>query len=338
MADKRDLSIDVLRCIGLFGLFIAHISDSSLLLQIRDFDVPLMVFLSGICFYNPLTSSQSKGKDYWGYVKKRLIRLVLPAEVFMLLFFPLNILSYYFVKGEWNVNIQEIAHCLTLQTGWYVWIIRVFFVIAIVAPLAELLLSKTNQWVKLIIVAIVVLIYESIAGFIHNPYFIYAIMNIPYLIIFLYGYYIKAFSDKQITWLGVFLVVTFALIFVLRYHDKQGADWTFIYKYPPRLYWSLYGVAISTILYGLRNRLYVFLSFFRLSNLLVFIGQHTLWIYFWHIPFVYLGQLLGLTFWLRFAMVFTMPVVITYAQCVIVKRIGRSLTPETSNFLYTVLG
>ena len=50
ISKKRDCSLDILRAIAIVGIFIAHTTHNNLLLQIRDFDVPLMVFISGIAY------------------------------------------------------------------------------------------------------------------------------------------------------------------------------------------------------------------------------------------------------------------------------------------------
>lgn len=45
---NRDQSIDLLRFIALTGIIIVHIHPSAFWIQLRNFDVPLLVFLSGV--------------------------------------------------------------------------------------------------------------------------------------------------------------------------------------------------------------------------------------------------------------------------------------------------
>ena len=47
---ERDNSIDILRAIALFGIILVHVKPWPWLWQLRDFDVPLMVFLSGVVY------------------------------------------------------------------------------------------------------------------------------------------------------------------------------------------------------------------------------------------------------------------------------------------------
>lgn len=50
MTKTRDFSIDILRAIALMGIVCIHIKPSIVLAELRNFDVSLMVFLSGISF------------------------------------------------------------------------------------------------------------------------------------------------------------------------------------------------------------------------------------------------------------------------------------------------
>ncbi len=46
----RDEKVDLLRFVGLAMVVMAHVGAPTLLFQFRNFDVPLMVLLSGISF------------------------------------------------------------------------------------------------------------------------------------------------------------------------------------------------------------------------------------------------------------------------------------------------
>ena len=121
---ERDKSIDVLRAIALTGMIIIHISPTiGWIREIRNFDVPLMVFLSGVSF----TLSTGGGKiSYSSYVYKRFQRLILPTWVFLVLYYVLFIAINHAI-GIKGILGAAIPH-FTLMTGWYVWIMRLFFI------------------------------------------------------------------------------------------------------------------------------------------------------------------------------------------------------------------
>lgn len=47
---RRDSSVDYLRVVGLLLIILAHVHAPKIVHQIRTFDVPLMVFTSGMCY------------------------------------------------------------------------------------------------------------------------------------------------------------------------------------------------------------------------------------------------------------------------------------------------
>ena len=62
---KRDNGIDLLRFIALIGVIIAHCRPLEFLLQLRQFDVPLMVILAAVSFSmsNNSINKSSDSKD-----------------------------------------------------------------------------------------------------------------------------------------------------------------------------------------------------------------------------------------------------------------------------------
>lgn len=78
----RDKKIDILKAIGAILIILAHVSNSPLILQLRNFDVPLMVMISGYLAVDSLKKSESN-MDYY---RKRFIRLVVPTYIFLIFF------------------------------------------------------------------------------------------------------------------------------------------------------------------------------------------------------------------------------------------------------------
>lgn len=78
---KRDISIDLLRFVGLSCIIFAHINAPFVLNQLRCFDVPLMLFVSGLtCFGKSIP-------DYFYYMLNRAKRLLIPTWSFLFIWF-----------------------------------------------------------------------------------------------------------------------------------------------------------------------------------------------------------------------------------------------------------
>lgn len=211
--EGRDNSIDILRFLALTAIIVAHISPSEWIFQLRNFDVPLMIFLSGEVFF----ISKGSNLQYSKYIYKRFKRLVLPTWIFITLYlFPSLIFDPVGFKYDRAFNYYM------LITDWRIWIIRVFFIIALVSPMIKSLTSRLSKKKYLVYFALGLLISELLAHVSTNPYYIMILMMIPYSLVFSLGYVINKFSFRQQKFLGVIAVSLYLLIgLILFYHNGE---------------------------------------------------------------------------------------------------------------------
>lgn len=71
---NRLKNIDLLKCIGLFCIILAHVSPPKILFQIRNFDVVLMIIVSSFLFFY-----KNNNQNYKSYLYKRFKRLIIPT-------------------------------------------------------------------------------------------------------------------------------------------------------------------------------------------------------------------------------------------------------------------
>lgn len=137
----RDEKIDIMRFVGLAMVILAHIGAPPLIWQLRNFDVPLMVLVSGLSFGFCAT-----GQSYAAYVWKRIKRLVFPVWIFLTAYFLLIYTTGYPIQLS---NAESIPRSYVLLSG-YSWIIRVFVLVALVAPVLWRwncqIRSQTRYW------------------------------------------------------------------------------------------------------------------------------------------------------------------------------------------------
>ena len=114
------------------------------------------------------------------------------------------------------------------------------------------------------------------------------LMAVPYALVFLYGLRMHTMSRRALFLTGSVSGFVFAVIASYLYLAADGFIQTQAYKYPPRLYYLSYAVAISTALYILlkerQNR--------SKKIAVVWISQNSLWIFLWHILFLYIWDFL----------------------------------------------
>lgn len=313
---KRIDSIDVLRFIAILGIIIIHCDPECFFVrQLRNFDVPLMVFLAGVSYG---MSFKKRKSSYGDYIWKRFKRMVLPTWIFLLLMTLVTILTTKSLpEEEWLISTFSLT-----TRNWYVWIIRVLFIMAVVAPLTIPYIEKSftvRKYWKIGIVALIVLELMP-----HSPEGLplYLVLEfIPFFLIFVLGCEVNHFSKKQLLFMAAFSFVVYLIYAVVLYVNQLQLVNTQIDKYPPRIYYISYSLACISILWVLKDKIVALCDKIKVTKLFCFIGSHTLWVYFWHIAILHIMFHITDSFWLRFIVVFGGSCLMTYVQSNLVSYI-----------------
>lgn len=196
--ESRSIKIDILKCIGLFLIILAHVEVSnSVILELRSFDVVLMVFLSGILSVN----SYNKEKNDVRYVVKRIKRLLIPTYIFLTIYFLCNyVVGWLFSLPVYNFHTIWTSYLLLDGIG-YVWIIRVYLLCAVVVPFTVRLFLNLRVRYAFFILCVVWVIYEVVYAtgvFNDNIFFKWAIWYaVPYGIVQAFAMVTKEESGKK---------------------------------------------------------------------------------------------------------------------------------------------
>lgn len=150
---RRDASIDILRFIGISLIILAHVEPETHIFHLRSFDVPMMLFISG------LTLSFRKPDFSPRYFAHRFTRLLLPVYVFLTAYFMLTS-CLQGIGIDFGIRQRHIIGSYMLYEGiGYVWIIRVFLLVGLIAPfiiLATQKLSKSIIFLSLFVLMVVI--------------------------------------------------------------------------------------------------------------------------------------------------------------------------------------
>lgn len=281
---KRDCEVDFLRFLGLILVILAHVEAPFTIRQIRMFDVSLMVFVSGMVY-----SGKRIIHSWGGFYLPRIKRLIIPTWLFLAFYF----VSFGIVGHPHNISIILHSFLLTTDNGLgYVWIIRVFLLITLMTPwLIKLnnLMQKEALFYLIVLTLIAACQFSvQIIPFFNGNQYIWAIYKeiVPYTIgystIFLIGLRVKSYSKEKET-LNLILILLLAFMASMAFYLQHGLPIDLTpYKYPPQFFYLVYGILASCFLWRARS-IYSVLS---KKRIVLFIGQNTMWIYLWHIPFV----------------------------------------------------
>ena len=318
----RDDRIDILRFIGLSMIILAHVDPPELLFQLRNFDVPLMILVSAMSF----SLSFKMNEPYPSYVWKRIKRLVFPVWLFLTLYFAA---LFAINPTSDDLNFTTILTSYGLLEGiGYVWVIRVFLLVALISPLLYAWHKNTQENSKYFAtLALGFLAYELLryvslpyiqpgAGELISSVILYLI---PYGILFAIGLRMTQINTKQLYALAFISLATliFAGLGLFLLNGKIVPTQSL--KYPPSIYYFSYALFISSLLWIHSQSIDHVIEKLKIKNFVLFTARNSIWIYLWHIPLV---KTLHSHFILKYLIAFSVAVLITYVQVSLVSRLS----------------
>lgn len=311
---KRDPVIDNLRFVGITLIVLAHVTPPNLILfNARAFDVPLMLFVSGLAY------SGKSVEVKWNFFIHRFLRLVVPVYLFLTLYFVLAGAMKFMAGIDFGITTRHIVGSYLLMEGiGFVWIIRVFLMVAMLTPWLVRLEARIKSDAQFAVLLVALAVAQEVLLVSHaglgNPFvrdFVY--YAVGYSLLFLLGLRLQRASSRW-SWLTG-CVVLFVTVLLLVWLQKWSI-WVNDYKYPPRLYFMAYGAVASVACFlTMRSK-----PLRRKTHLVTFIGQNTIWIYLWHIPLIQLTGMLHLAWHVRFLLVYVLSVAVVWVQVALVNH------------------
>ena len=310
---NRDSYIDFLRSLGLILVILAHVSAPNVLTQLRNFDVPLMVFVSGLSY---------SGKNISGgaWFLKRIARLIVPVYIFLTLFFLFN----YLVGRGYQIEKIIYSYLLCVQGSiGYIWIIKVFLIMMLCTPFLIKIKENLGKFQIWLIIGLLLLLQELSSIFLSKCSMLVS-ETVPYIFgysaLFLSGMVLKTADNTTKVSVLVISLLLFVLTHYFLYYHYLVLDLSPYYKYPPRINYLLYGLTICSLLWIIRpigNKLSSFIIF-------SFWGQNTIWIYLWHIPWVMLMLNVSSNWGIRYLMVLGGATFVYLIQYLIVSKLQKA--------------
>lgn len=316
---QRDERIDLLRFIGLSMVILAHVYPPMWLAQLRNFDVPLMVLVSALSF-----SASVKQESYGQYVWARVKRLVFPVWLFLTLYFAVQ---WAFAYPQVLPDSAKILRSYLMIDGiGYVWVIRVFLLVALLAPFIYRFHQRTpqnSQYFRVLLLwylayeVAVNMILPEISGIsrtiLRNTLF----DAVPFALLFALGLRVPAMTrPTQLRFLALFTAV-FVLLASWFFWQNGGFQRTQSFKYPPQHYYLAYALMCAFFLWLLAEPLLRALRSSRLLGFVLFAGSNSIWIYLWHIFFL---QIFTQSWGQKYLLVFACSAVVTWIQVSLIQR------------------
>ena len=311
MKNERILYIDYLKVMGLLLVILAHVDCPKIIMQLRNFDVPLLVVLSGY-----LAAKTYQSGNEVAYYYKRIQRLAIPAWIFLIIFFIVQSIAYR------RPSILEVFKAVTFQRDanmvGMLWIIWVYLICAFLIPI----IYKVGYSRKVsILLVLIFLIYEIICTITtlsdNRLIYITVITIIPWGGVTYLGFYLDQISQKQ----RKIIIFISLIIFIICASILKWRTGEFVltsdYKYPAQLYYLSFAIPIIITLMEVFSRLYL-----KKNKVINFISSSSLWIYLWHILILYIVKSIIINdelWFLQYIAIICISILITWIQNLIIK-------------------
>ena len=305
----RDNTIDYLRFYGISLIILAHVNPPELLFNWRCFDVCLMLFVSGLAY------SGRNPEFRLSFFIRRIKRLIIPVYLFLTCYFLL-IALLKLTEIDMKITKEQVIGSYLLTGGiGFVWIIKVFLLIALITPIHLMIERHIRKTVVfffmlILIMAILDFLIENHVGmsyFFVREFFYYAA---GYSVPFLFGLRIRKAPVNTILFTAILLLSALIFYILIKLQDTNAFWLVNNYKYPPRMYYLLYGSFMSVFLFLLHK------SIARWGGMpcALFVASHSMWIYLYHIPFIHLTGLFFSSWYIRFPLVYLGAAIMCYVQ------------------------
>ena len=277
MAQRRN-ELDFLKTVGLLCIILAHVNRPPFLFQLRNFDVPMMVLISGILAQIswertavPIRPGQ--------YITKRFIRLVVPTWIFLTFYF-----LYLYIKQALPEPVIILNTFLLAESGiGFVWIVSVYMICAALTPFVRYV--DLNKGSHAFALAMIYICYEllfrsghGLPNLILNNLFYYIV---PYGSVLILGFNYDRLSAKKKNGIMLASLCIYGILAIHLMMKNGGYVQTNAWKYPARLYYLSYAIAISFFLLNICTS-HPQCPLFRLRYIR-FLSSSSFWIYLWHI-------------------------------------------------------
>jgi fucose 4-O-acetylase-like acetyltransferase len=339
---RRDTNLDILRGIGLFCIILAHVDPPGFIFQLRNFDVPLMVLVSGASF----SLSNTANLKYSKYLYSRFVRLILPTWIFLSIFFITSCIASFYMNRPYPFEAHTVLSAFALGNGFpYIWIIRVFALVALITPIIKRMLSSNRQMHFWFLATFFYIAYEFAVHYISGLNSIrilnivfdsFVFLAVPYGLVAALGMLMYKLTIQKRFVIALLLLAVFACMVVWLHISTNKFVPTQTFKYPPRIYYLSFAVGISFFLSGAIELLHF--QSMVIGKVLAWIGSRTMWTYLWHILILYMYNWLHLkfNFIIKYLIVIVVAVFITIIQECIVKKIAPMISTNKRGLILKI--
>lgn len=276
---NRDYTIDLLRTGGVFLVILAHVNAPQWLMNLRCFDVVMLVILSGMSY---CISSEKNSLSYTCYLWKRIKKLLMPTWGILTLIFGVTFLITHSLKPFGLIKIVQ-SYLLYDGIG-YVWFVRVVLMLALISPMILTISKRCSGkqygfwitsaiWISAYTLSVCFYNLEILSYWFNLGFYLFVVYLLGYGWIYFIGVHYNRLSNKE-KYIMIALCCMVFVVTVFGFNLIPSND-----KYPPGANYFAYGILVFCVLYELTKKI----KFEMCSTVVLFISRNSFLIYLVHI-------------------------------------------------------
>ena len=126
---KRNIEIDILRCIGLLVVILVHVPINEKVKEFFSFGVILLIYTSGMSFFEKIENTRNF--SYKKYLFSRIKRLCIPTWITIIIIFLLAKILCLISNKEYIYTMKKFLESIFFIGGLNggignVWIVRIY--------------------------------------------------------------------------------------------------------------------------------------------------------------------------------------------------------------------
>lgn len=319
---KRDLSLDLMRFIGILVVILAHSHPPGWLFQLRNFGTPLLVAASALTYSKIYNHREIIVKPFYF---KRLSKLVIPTWIFLSLLFLSNYVFNY--SPRYQFSLSNVLQCFLLSGGKvpYLFIFKLYIFLALITPLVLYAKKSIPNLSKYYFIVLASYCFYELVKFLASYYVdgklllqlnsnIFGLL--AFSIVYLYCLRLNEFNHRAILAISFLLFLVFAAIFSWKFFETGQFIQTQTDKHPPGIYYLSYALFCLNLVY---LACALFLRKILPMKIVSWVSSNSLWVYLWHLMAIevyysfnvkfsdqLLGSMVMLTFIFSFGICFTL--------------------------------
>lgn len=317
----RVFSMDLIRTISILLIIGSHVVGMrNMFCQLMfGFNVPCMVLISGY------VANKDTCDSFFEYYKKRFRRIVLPSWGYFILYFALVFVVVKITERGYPYSKKQMLMTFLFLDGiGYTWILAIFVMIAAIIPIIKIVYKKFKNgialWMVVYLMAALIMFFTPNETAVEKIFLYIS----SYLFLATVGFGFEDIKKSKIC-VGIGFAIMLMLVAYVFATDLFAIWEISINKYPPNIYYVMYGILIFFLLDALNSLIPDPKKYKVMYNAILYTSKCSFDIYLWHIFALFVTNSIE-NVWIRLLIVYALSFILSWLYRIVINIVKNKLS------------